>query len=111
MAVYTFVVTSRPGEGKDTEYNDWYTKQHLPDVLRIPGLVAARRFKLAGTQVQPTESAQPYLALYEVETDDIQGTIDELVKRSGTADMPISAAMAGADMVVYEAFTPRVTAT
>ena len=39
-------VQSRPSSpDREDEYNDWYTNTHLPEVLDIPGITAARRFK------------------------------------------------------------------
>ena len=31
----------------EDEYNEWYDSVHLPDVLAVPGVRSARRFKLA----------------------------------------------------------------
>lgn len=45
------VVYSNPVEGREQEYNDWYSNQHLNDLLAIPGVISARRFKLSGTQI------------------------------------------------------------
>ena len=28
---------------REDEYNDWYSGTHIPEVLAIPGFVAARR--------------------------------------------------------------------
>ena len=44
MAKYTFVVLTNPTSGKEAEYNKWYNDQHIPDVLNVPGFVAAQRF-------------------------------------------------------------------
>lgn len=90
MAQYCFVVISDALPEREEEFNAWYDQQHLADVLRVPGFVAAQRFKLA----QP-ESSLPgrYLALYEIETEDPQGALAELMKRSGTQQMIMSEAM------------------
>ena len=41
-----YIVNSRPSAPeREDEYNDWYTNTHLPEVLDIPGITAARRFK------------------------------------------------------------------
>jgi len=45
MAKYTFVVLTNPTSSKEAEYNEWYNKQHIPDVLNVPGFVAAQRFR------------------------------------------------------------------
>lgn len=106
MPKYTFVVLSNPTTpAKEAEYNEWYNKVHIPDVLNVPGFVAAQRFKLA--EAQFGDGAQPhrYLALYEIETDDIKGSLNELQKRVGTPDMVMSD---GIDMqgIFVAMFTP-----
>jgi len=47
MAIYKLIALGNPVEGQDTEYNDWYTNQHLQDVTDVPGYRSAQRFKLA----------------------------------------------------------------
>jgi uncharacterized membrane protein len=91
MAKYTFVVLSNPTTpGQEAEYNEWYNKIHIPDVLNVPGFVAAQRFTLADAQLGDSPRAHRYLALYEIETDDAKATLKELQKRIGTADMVMS---------------------
>lgn len=93
MAKYTLVVLSNPTAGKEAEFNEWYDKVHVPDVLRVPGFVAAQRFKLNGPQLNDAPRPHRYLALYEIDTDDIQASVDELRRRAGTIEMAISDAI------------------
>jgi hypothetical protein len=92
MAKYTFVVLTNPTEGKEAEYNKWYNGQHIPDVLNVPGFVAAQRFKLADAQMGATNPYK-YLALYEIETNDLAGALEALKSRVGTNDMIMSDAI------------------
>lgn len=112
MAKYTLVVLSNPTAGKEAEYNEWYNKVHVPDVLRVPGFIAAQRFKLAGPQLNDAPRPHRYLALYEIETDDVQASMDELRKRVGTADMVISDAidMKGVFGALFSPVAERVLA-
>src|SRR5712692_5831572 len=72
MAKYTFVVMTNPTAGKEAEFNEWYNKHHIPDVLNVPGFVCGQRFRLADTQMGGENSnVYKYLALYEIETDDL----------------------------------------
>jgi hypothetical protein len=106
MAKYTFVVLSNPTTpGQEAEYNEWYNKIHIPDVLNVPGFVAAQRFRLADAQFADGAPAHRYLALYEIDTDDIKGSLKELQKRVGTDDMVMSDAI---DMkgIFAATFTP-----
>lgn len=101
MAKYTFVVLTNPTAGKDAEFNEWYNKQHIPDVLNVPGFVCAQRFRLADTQMGGAESKHKYLALYEIETDDVAKALKDLQSRIGTDDMIMSDAI---DMKEVSAF-------
>ena len=51
----------------DDEFNDWYNTEHIPHFSRVPGVIAARRFRaLRGTP--------RYVALYHVENTDVYAT-------------------------------------
>ena len=56
------IVMSDAVEGRDDEYNDWYDRVHLADVLALPGFVAARRY-VAEPSVHGELPAQRYLAV------------------------------------------------
>jgi hypothetical protein len=109
MGEYKLVVLTRPVEGREDEFNDWYTNQHLDDVLAIPGFTAAQRFRIVGEPVN-TPKAWKYYAVYEVEHDAPLSVLDELLARVGGERMPMSEAMDG-DLycVLYEPITPRKT--
>jgi hypothetical protein len=49
MARYVFAIHSNPVEGREQEYNDWYSNRHLDDLLACAGVTAARRLTLAST--------------------------------------------------------------
>jgi len=104
MPRYAFTVFSKPVAGQEQEYNRWYGEQHLGDVLKVPGFVAAQRFKLA--QPDPVAPAQ-YLAIYQIESDNLQQTMTALQERAGTKDMPLSPALdvQGVKAFIYEAIT------
>lgn len=101
------LVSSRPAEGREDEYNDWYSGSHLADVLRVTGFVAAQRFKLSDVSqsVQPTTN---YLAVYEIETSDIDATMNDF--QSAVRDMKISSALDRKSLSVctFRAITDRV---
>jgi len=44
MVKFTYLVLTNAVPGREEEFNRWYTEQHLPDVLRVPGVVSAQRF-------------------------------------------------------------------
>ena len=77
MATHVLVVLSNPVEDAEEEFNAWYDEVHLTDMLSVPGMTTAQRFVI-GPPVLSKKAPVPwrYLALYEVETEDIQATID-----------------------------------
>jgi len=93
MPSYTLVVMTNAKDGRDDEFNDWYSNRHIQDVLAIDGFVSAKRFRLADTQRGTNPSPYKYLALYQIETSNLAGTLAELGARSGTEKAPISDAM------------------
>lgn len=95
-------------EGREQEFNDWYDRQHVNDVLAIPGFVSAQRFEALGTPVR-AQHVYRYCACYEVITDDPEEALRDLLARAGTSRMPMSDALADCVYsVLYEARSPRI---
>jgi hypothetical protein len=93
MARFSLVVYSNPVEGREQEYNDWYSNRHLNDLLAIPGVIAARRFKLSGTQIGEVAQTYQYLAIYDVEADDVATFIKEMTARTADGSIPVTTAL------------------
>lgn len=113
MAKYTFVVLTNPTPGQDAEFNRWYNEQHIPDVLNAAGFVCAQRFRLSDTQMNPNaEKTHKYLALYEIETNDLAASLKDLQSRGGTPDMIMSDAidLKGANARIFEPVAEKVHA-
>ena len=56
---------------REAEFNDWYNTEHIPCLSRIPGVLAARRFRA----VEDSRRGVPaYVALYHVESTGIYAT-------------------------------------
>jgi len=104
MAKHLLVVFTNAAEGKDEEFNRWYNDVHLADVLKADGFVGAQRFAL---EPMGGESPHRYLALYEIETDDIDAAVKGLAGSAGT--MVISDAMTDAMALVASPITERRT--
>lgn len=90
MARYKMLVLSRPTPGNEAQYNDWYQNVHLKQIVAIPGFVSAQRFKLSvGMRGEDT---YPYMAIYEVETDDVDAAFDALTKAAADGSIAVSTA-------------------
>jgi hypothetical protein len=72
------VVLSDPKTPDQEEaYNTWYDHQHMPDVLRVPGFVAAQRFvRVGGNWNLPR-----YLVIFQFKSGDVQLTNQEVGRR------------------------------
>lgn len=81
MAKGLILVESRPSSPeRDREYNTWYDEIHLPELVALDGIVSARRLR-------PVSGDGPYVALYEVEGDDLQAIVDNMVANAGQLHM------------------------
>lgn len=105
MAKYLFLVFTVPQAGRDAEYNSWYNDQHLDDVLRVKGFTAAQRFQVAPQFGAP--DIRPYLAIYEIETDDPEAALADLAGLADSSVMQISDALNSEASMTYLA-TPLI---
>jgi hypothetical protein len=84
-----YVVRTRPvGPDRDDELNEWYDGTHIPELLAVPGFVSARRFRRVGDDGGPE-----YLAVYEIEADDVSAPLRELRRRSAAGETTRSDAL------------------
>jgi len=85
MTKHVLVVFSDPTEGREDEYNTWYDEVHLPEVLQIEGFVRAQRYKVS--DLMPAVTDHAYLAIYEIETDDLAAAVQALRAAAGDFEM------------------------
>src|SRR6267378_3586006 len=94
MPVYKLIVLSRPIEGMEAEYNDWYDNRHLSDVLAVPGFVSAERCGPAPVErFMDTTGSGQYLAIYTIESENVEQALADLKGRSNGPQMPLSPAL------------------
>lgn len=79
MPRYMLLALNGPvaGEGKEEAYNKWYDEVHLPDLKAIAGVVSARRFKVVQRKM-PAGADWPYVAAYEIETEDLAAVMQRM---------------------------------
>lgn len=113
MTRHVLIVLSNAATGCDDDFNDWYDRQHLPDVLSVDGFVAAQRFRLSEEQLRPGEPLpHRYLAVYEIEAPDLAVSLRRLLAGVADGTIPLSETLDLHSLSAY-AFTPitgRVTA-
>jgi hypothetical protein len=90
VAKYLWLVLSDATEGREAAFNQWYNEKHLPELLEMPEITAARRYRLAQEQMPGmSESANRYLAVYEVEAESPEAFLEAVVARqSGLSPGP-----------------------
>ena len=108
---YIYTILSNPASPDDEEtYNTWYDGTHLHDALDIRGFVSAQRYRV------PDEFAEAatwrYLAIYTIDTEDIAGTLAELMDRVDTDAMVLSPSLDrdNAHSAPFAPWGPLVTA-
>ncbi|MBT2186074.1 DUF4286 family protein [Sphingobium nicotianae] len=86
MPTYKMVVFTNPRDHRDDEFNQWYDERHLSDLLSLPGMKTAERYKVV------LGEGWRYLAIYDVETDDLDGLMTEMYRRVDDGEIFMSPA-------------------
>jgi hypothetical protein len=111
VTTFRFLVLSNPAEGQEDEFNAWYDKEHLDDLLAIDGFTAAQRYRVGpgpGLETAPFR----YAAVYEVEAGDVSDAHARLTEALGSGRVRRSGAIAlGALTLWLEAIGDRRTST
>src|SRR6476469_9500649 len=96
---YTLIVYTSPADGREDDYNAWYDDIHLPEFSALPGVIAGRRFKVAG------DGKPQYAAIYELSAhpDTVMAVMNEGVK-NGTVRMSDAVDLTS---VSIQTLTPR----
>lgn len=63
--------------GRDAEFNDWYTHEHIPERASVPGFLRARRYVRADAPGAPA-CGQAYFTLYETRSLDVLASSEYL---------------------------------
>jgi hypothetical protein len=108
---YKMLVFTNAAEGKDKEFNDWYQNTHLAQIVSIKSFTQAQRFRFSTNIVPGASDPSPYLAIYDIETDDINASLAAMNELAVSGRMPIPDSM-GQPIIgaVYEEFGQVVKA-
>jgi hypothetical protein len=103
MARYKLVTLTGPVEGREDEYNNWYQNIHLAEVVALPGFKSVQRYRIK--QPLAEHETFPYLAIYDIETDDFDAVLGEMQKRASDGSLSMSDALGQRSYaVIYEEF-------
>lgn len=67
---YTMTVLSNALPGRDDEFNKWFDNNHIHEMIALDEVKSAQRFMIAPS-APDTASPHKYLAVYDIETDDL----------------------------------------
>jgi hypothetical protein len=109
MARHLMIVQSNVTDGHcEVDFNKWYDEVHVPELLALPGIVAAERFSL-GPDLMPGKprSGWEFLAIYELETDDIDATLKTIVESLPVMTLSRAIDIKGMQAYAYSALGQR----
>jgi hypothetical protein len=66
-----YVETMPASPDRVDEYHKWYNETHLGQILSVDGIVSARRFA-------PTDGVGPFIAIYELDCDDLDAAAQRM---------------------------------
>ena len=76
---YVFIASMDVAPEKEALFNEVYDTEHVPNLLKVPGVISVSRFKTEpgqvsiGGELRPvTGEGQPtYMAIYEIESPEV----------------------------------------
>ena len=108
MGKHILVAMTNPNDGRDDDFNDWYSNTHVHEVVAIPGFVSAQRFKLSPEQAGDGSEFE-YLAIYEIEAENAGAALQAL--KEARPNLNMSDALADERAVfAYDQITEKITA-
>ena len=114
MGRYSWFVFTNCTPGDDAAFNTWYDNVHVPDLLKVPGVVACRRMALAEPQmgndngtlfmcgIEGIGAKYRYCAVYSIESDNPKAVLEDILGRSGTEDMLMTDTLADAYTILFQ---------
>ncbi len=85
MPKYKLIVLTTPLPGREAEYHDWYDNTHLPELVNAFGMEGAQRYALVARLTG--SDTNPYLAIYDIETEDPMALLGAIGKGMATGEL------------------------
>ena len=71
-APYLFFAIMDVDPEHEADFNEIYDKEHIPEILKVPGVRSAVRYRLdRGSRATKKEDHAKYIAIYEVDSPDV----------------------------------------
>jgi len=95
MAKAMFLAWASPvDDASESEFNAWYDGTHVPQLrAAIPAITAVHRYRVADVPGVGASPAHRYLAVYELDTDDVAGAMAALGAASADGRIEMTATM------------------
>jgi Ohr subfamily peroxiredoxin len=108
MAKFKLVALTTPVAGKEQEFHAWYQNHHLPEIVAFPGMKGAQRYQLTAKLMG--SDSNPWLAIYDLETEEPMGFLGAVGKASAAGKMTQSDAndMSKVYTALFEEYGERV---
>jgi hypothetical protein len=109
------MVRSNPVAGREDEYNDWYDRHQLSQIVATPTFVAGQRYELVPSALPDYPGYQKarhrYMVVYEIETDSLEKTKQILWSGENVGRISQSTAFdsSNVDCQIYVPIGQRVT--
>jgi hypothetical protein len=78
-----YVETMPVSPDREADYHRWYDETHLAEITSVEGIVTARRFA-------PVDGNGPFIAIYELDCDDLDGAVQRLSDLAAAGQMSSS---------------------
>jgi hypothetical protein len=78
------VIQSEPKFGLEQDFEHFYDRTHMPEIVQTPGFVLGRRFRAVSSDGLTARSDGQWLsnlAVYEIESNDLSATYRALLTR------------------------------
>lgn len=97
MTRYVLLALNGPSKDENDEaiYHKWYEEVHMPDLLTVPEVKSARRYKTVHSSTD-----WRYVAVYEIETDDLARTTEAMRNAMRPSDPSLDKGEAGQILAV-----------
>lgn len=84
-------------DADEPEFNRWYDEVHIPQLVdRVPGVRGARRYRVAADQFAGAPApANSYLTVYEIDPENIAGTVAEINTAMSDGSLDLTTALDG----------------
>jgi hypothetical protein len=113
------LVFTNSTEGREDEFHKWYDEVHIPDVLRVPGVLSAQRHVISPVEIEeiegapnPAPPAHRFMVAYLLSRNGNE-VMQEFSARVMSGEMPLSDVMDFATIAlsVWKPIGERVVAS